>query len=69
MSNPVLEDSPTPVEAIDAAAKKVSKPLWVIAICASISTLFLVLAVAYGTLQYVSLMNAMSARSTPAPAP
>lgn len=59
MSNPVYENS-NENSPIEAAAKKLTRPLWVIAISAAISTLLLVLVVGYGGLQYLSLMNAMS---------
>ena len=65
MSNPVLEVSRGEVDAIEAASKKLSKPLWVIAIATSVASLLLLLVVGYGALQYLSLMNALSDVGTP----
>jgi hypothetical protein len=44
----------------EAAAKKVAKPLWVIAICTAVWTTILLIAIAYAGVTYVRLVQAFS---------
>ena len=47
-------------EGLEAAAKKLPKPLWVIAIFTAITTVAVVLVLGYAAISYISFANAMS---------
>jgi uncharacterized membrane protein len=67
MSNPVIETEwgheRTDTGLLN-ATKKLSKPLWVIAVCAVVSTVVTVLVLGYAALSYIQFANALSEATT-----